>query len=65
MLTALMVLLRSNRTDLRRAPANRAGEPRAPSTVGRADANSETSAASLDGPTVLDPARQGLAGLAL
>ncbi len=29
------------------------------------DANSETSAAPLDGPTVLSPPRQGLAGLAL
>src|SRR5207247_9419856 len=49
-----------DRTDLRRAPGNRAGKPRAPSTVGRADANREASAAPLDGPTVLDPPRQGL-----
>jgi hypothetical protein len=51
-----------DRTDLRRAPGHRAGEPRAPSTVGRADTNGETSAAPLDGPTVLGSPRQGLAG---
>src|SRR5580704_681559 len=54
-----------DQTDLRRPPSSRAGKLRAPSTVGRADANGEASAAPFDGPTVLDPPRQGLAGLAL
>jgi hypothetical protein len=63
MLTALMVLLRSIGLICggHRAVA---GKPRATSTVGRADANGETSGASFDGPTLLDPPRQGVAGVA-
>jgi hypothetical protein len=65
MLTALMVLLRSLGLICGGPPSSRAGKPRAPSTIGRADANGETPAAPFDGPTVLDPPRQALAGLAL
>jgi hypothetical protein len=54
-----------DRADLLRAPGNRAGKSRAPSIVGRAEANGHASTPPLDGPIVLDPSGEGLAGLAL
>src|SRR5437899_876255 len=53
-----------DRTDLPRTPGGRARESRAPSAGGRVDAFGQAPRAPHEGPTVLDPPLQGVAGVA-
>jgi hypothetical protein len=54
----------NDRTDLPRTPGRRTGQSRAPSAAGRVEAHGHAHTPSHKGPTLLDPPRSVMAGMA-